>query len=130
MATLAELVAGKTLAEARAYLAETITAPNPERINTAKIMARMSIDDARAVLGRLQQASALDPLVAEGLIQLRDQEGGMDLSHANAQTMIDQLFSDNPELAARVKALGTQQVTRAEANGLGRVKDGHILEVL
>ena len=126
--TLAELVAGKTLAQARAHLDELVTVPNPERINVAALMARLSNTESGEVLGTLRAVAASNPLVDEALIQLRGD--GLDLSHANAKTMIDQLFAGNPALATKLKALGEKQVTRAEANGLGRVKNGHILDAL
>lgn len=126
MTTLTELVAGKTLAQARAYLDEVVTVPNPERINVAALMARLSNVESGEVLATLRTVAASNALVDEALIQLRGE--GLDLSHANARTMIDALFTGG--LAAKLKALGEKQVTRAEANGLGRVKDGHILEVL
>lgn len=124
--TLAELVAGKTLAQARAYLDELVTVANPERINVAALMARLTNDESGEVFATLHAEAASNPLVSEALIQLRGE--GLDLSHANAKAMIDALFTG--ELAIKLKALGEKQVTRAEANGLGRVKDGHILEVL
>lgn len=126
MSTLTELVAGKTLAQARAYLDEVITAPNPEMITATKIMARLSLQDAATVFGTLRAVAEQNPLVYEALQQLRGD--GIDLSHDNARAMVDQLFS--AELAAKVKALGEMQVTRAAANGLGRVKDGHILDAI
>lgn len=128
MSTLTELVAGKTLAQARAYLDEVITAPNPEMITATKIMARLSLQDAATVFGTLRAVAEQNPLVYEALQQLRGD--GIDLSHDNAKDMIDYLFAGNPTLAAKLKALGEKQVTRAEANGLGRVKDGHILDAL
>ena len=128
MSTLAELVAGKTLAQARAYLDEMVTVPNPERINVVSLMARLTNAESGEVLATLRTAAAVNPLVDEALIQLRGE--GLDLSHANAKAMIDQLFAGNTALANKLKALGEKQVTRAQANGLGRVKDGHILEVL
>jgi len=125
MSTLAELVAGKTLAEARAYLAEQVTVPDPTLVTTRTVMARLTVEEAGTVFGTLQAASS-NPLVFEALQQLRGE--GIDLSHANARAMIDFLFQG--AIATKLKALGEKQITRAEANGLGRVKDGHILEVL
>lgn len=126
MNTLAQLVAGKTLAQARAHLDESVTVPNTERITVTALMSRLTNTESGQVFATLTAAAQANPLVNEALIQLRGD--GLDLSHANAQAMIDALFTG--ELAAKLKALGEKQVTRAEANGLGRVKDGHILEVL
>lgn len=132
MSTLAELVAGKTLAEARAYLDQLVTVPNPEPIDSTKLMARLDPTDANEVLATLKGVAASDHplkhLVGEAYTQVQGK--GIDLSHVHSRTMIDALFAGNPTLAAKLKALGEKQVTRAEANGLGRVKDGHILEVL
>lgn len=128
MSTLDELVAGKTLAQARAYLDELVTVPNPERINVAALMARLSNTESGEVLATLRTVAASNPLVDEALIQLRGE--GLDLSHANAKAMIDQLFAGNTALANKLKALGEKQVTRAQANGLNRVKDGHILDAI
>lgn len=128
MSTLTELVAGKTLAQARAYLDEMVTVPNPERINVVSLMSRLTNAESGEVLATLRTAAAVNPLVDEALIQLRGE--GLDLSHANAKAMIDQLFAGNTALANKLKALGEKQVTRAQANGFGKVKDGHILEVL
>lgn len=124
MSTLAELVAGKTLVQARAHLNELVTVPNTELVTTRTLMAELTLTEARAVFAALKGASASDDLVAEAFDRLKD--GGLDLSHANAKAMIDALFTG--ELATKLKALGEKQVTRAEANGLGRVKDGHILD--
>ena len=128
MSALAELVAGKTLAQARAYLDEMVTVPNPERINVVSLMARLTNAESGEVLATLRTSAAANPLVDEALIQLRGE--GLDLSHANAKAMIDQLFTGNTALANKLKALGEKQVTRAQANGLGRVKDGHILDAI
>lgn len=128
MSTLTELVAGKTLAQARAYLDEMVTVPNPERINVVSLMSRLTNAESGEVLATLRTAAASNPLVDEALIQLRGE--GLDLSHANAQAMIDTLFAGNTALANKLKALGEKQVTRAQANGLTRVKDGHILDAL
>ena len=130
--TLAELVAGKTLAQARVFLDELVTVPNPEPIDSTKLMARLDPSDANEVLATLKAISASDHplkhLVGEAYIQIQGK--GIDLSHTHSRTMIDQLFAGNPALAGKLKALGQKQVTRAEANGLGRVKDGHILDAL
>lgn len=124
--TLSNLIAGKTFAEARAFLDEVVTVPNPERINVTSLMARLTNAESGEVLATLRTVAASNPLVDEALIQLRGE--GLDLSHANAKAMIDQLFAGNTALANKLKALGEKQVTRAQANGLGRVKDGHILD--
>lgn len=108
MSTLAELVAGKTLAQARAYLDELVTVANPERINVAALMARLENTESGEVFATLHTAAASNPLVSEALIQLRGE--GLDLSHANARAMIDQLFTG--ELATKLKALGEKQAPR------------------
>lgn len=119
-----------TYSAARAWLDATVTVPNTERIDTAKIMARMSEDDARAVLGRLKNVAQTDVLVEEAFRQLQS-EIGLDLSHPNARSMIGKLFVDDPALAARVQALGEKQVPRWESLGFGRrPKDGPLLSAL
>ena len=130
--TLSNLIAGKTFAEARAFLDEMVTAPNPEPIDSTKLMARLSVEDANDVIGTLKAVAASDHpmrhLVGEAFTQIQGK--GIDLSHANAKAMIDQLFAGNTALANKLKALGEKQVTRAQANGLNRVKDGHILDAI
>lgn len=119
-----------TYSAARAWFDAEVTVPSPERIDTAKIMARMSVGDARAVLGRLKQVATSDALVDEALMQLRS-ETGIDLSHPNARAMIDELFASDAALATRVKALGEKQVPRWESLGFTRrPKDGPLLSAL
>lgn len=117
MSTLAQLVAGKTLAEARAYLDELVTVPNPEPIDSTKLMARLDPLDANAVLATLKEVAASDHalkhLVGEAYTQLQGK--GIDLSHDHSKAMIGQLFS--AELAAKVKALGEKQAPRWQTLG-------------
>lgn len=115
--TLRDLIAtgpGGTDAEVLAWLLTTVTAPDPTRVTTTTVMARLSPTDAGTVFGTLAAASS-NPLVAEAQIQLRGE--GLDLSHANARAMIDQLFAGNTELRDKVKALGERQAARCEAAG-------------
>lgn len=131
---LAELIAtkpgSKALADVKAWLEETVTVPNPELVTSRTVMARLTITEAATLFATLKAAAASNdptaPLVAEALEQLRG--NGIDLSHANAKAMIDALFS--AELAAKVKALGEKQIPRWQQTGLGRLKDGYILEAL
>lgn len=106
--TLAELVAGKTLAQARAYLDELVTVPNTELVTTRAVMAKLTIQEAGAVFAALRAAADQNPVVFEALAQLRGE--GLDLSHANAKAMIDALFTG--ELATKLKALGEKQAPR------------------
>lgn len=110
--TLAELVSGKTFAQARAYLDEVITAPNPEPIDSTKLMARLSVEDSNEVIGTLKAVAASDHpmrhLVGEAFTQIQGK--GIDLSHANSRAMIDTLFP--AALAGRIKALGEKSVPR------------------
>ena len=108
MSTLAQLVAGKTLAQARAHLDELVTVPNTERITVTALMSRLTNTESGQVFATLTSAAQANPLVNEALIQLRGD--GLDLSHANAQAMIDALFTG--ELAAKLKALGEKQAPR------------------
>lgn len=100
--------AARTDAEVLAWLHETVTAPDPTRVTTTTVMARLSPTDAAAVFGTLSAAADANPLVAEALIQLRGE--GLDLSHANARAMIDALFAE--PLRSALKALGERQVSR------------------
>lgn len=113
MSTLAELVAGKTLAQARSYLDELVTVPNPELVTTRAVMAKLTLPEAGAVFAALRAAAEQNPIVYEALQQLRGE--GLDLSHANAKAMADQLFP--AELAAKVKALGEKQAPRWQTLG-------------
>lgn len=130
--TLAELIATKpgshAFADVRAWLEEPVTVPNPELVTSRTVMAKLTIAEAATLFATLKAAAASNdptaPLVAEALEQLRS--GGIDLSHANAQAMIDALFS--VELATKVKALGEKQIPRwQEVDGLSRLKDGYIM---
>lgn len=113
--TLHDLIAsepanvGRTDAEVLAWLSETVTAPDPTRVTTTTVMARLSPEDAATVFGTLSGLAPVAPLVAEALIQLRGE--GLDLSHANARAMIDALFPEEP-LRSALKALGERQVPR------------------
>lgn len=132
--TLAELLADlpgdRTLANARAWLEQTITVPDATLVTARRVMADLTITEAATLFGTLTTAAASNaptaPLVAEALTQLRG--GGIDLSHANARAMIDALFE--PALAAKVKALGEKTVARWQQTDLYRLKDGYILEAL
>lgn len=112
--TLAELVTGKTLAQARVFLDELVTVPNPEPIDSTKLMARLQPAEANEVLGTLKGVAAsehpLRHLVGEAYLQVQGK--GIDLSHDHSRDMIDQLFAGNPTLATKLKALGEKQAPR------------------
>lgn len=72
------------------------------RIDAVMLMARLTNSEATAVFTKLREVAAQNVLVDEALQQLRTT--GLDLSHANAQAMIDQLFA--APLAEKLKALG------------------------
>lgn len=116
--------AARTDAQVLAWLLETVTAPDPTRVTTTTVMARLSPADAATVFGTLTAAAASNALVAEAVIQLRGD--GLDLSHANARAMIDSLFAE--PLRSTLKALGERQVPRWQAHGLRAPKLGHVAE--
>lgn len=72
------------------------------RIDAVALMARLTNEEATTVFTTLRTAAAQNVLVDEALRQIRTT--GLDLSHANAQAMIDQLFSE--PLASKLKGLG------------------------
>lgn len=113
--------ATRTDAEVLEWLLEMVTAPDPTRVTTTTVMARLSPTDAGTVFGTLAAASG-NPLIAEALIQLRGD--GLDLSHTNARAMIDALFTD--PLRSALKALGEQQCTRAAAHGFAGAHLGDV----
>lgn len=128
--TLAELLASydgeRTVSAARAWLVEVVTVPDDTRVTSTAIMARLTPPEAAAVFGTLQAAAASNALVAESLHCLRG--NGLDLSHDNARTMIDTLFTE--PLRAKVKSLGEKTVPRWRQTDLTRLKDGYIEEAL
>jgi hypothetical protein len=106
--------------EAHASLrAADILAPAEERIDMVKLLARLTLDEARAVISTLRAAAAADVLVEEGLLQLRTT--GLDLSAANSVAMIHALFAGDPPLRGKLLALGQRTISRAEQLGLGGV---------
>ena len=92
---------------AASFNALALREPSAERIDTTRLMARMSNSDAGTVLATIRGAAAQNPLVEEALIQMRGAIG-IDLSHSNARAMIDALFSE--PLRGRLKALGEKPV--------------------
>lgn len=116
--------AARTDAEVLAWLHETVTAPDPTRVTTTTVMARLSPQDAGTVFGTLATLAPSNPLVAEALIQLRGE--GLDLSHANARAMIDALFSE--PLRATLKALGERQVPRYTLAGYTGIGLGDVTQ--
>ena len=116
--------ASRTDAEVLEWLHETVAAPDPTRVTTTTVMARLSPTDAATVFGTLSAAADANPLVAEALIQLRGD--GLDLSHANARAMIDALFSE--PLRGTLKALGEKSVPRYTLAGYTGVGLGDVTQ--
>lgn len=103
----AQAAAGNWVAVAAAVNAAQVRVPNADLVTMRTVMARLSVDDARTVIGTLRTAANSDALVAEALDQLRG--SGLDLSHDNARAMITALFPD--PLRSAVMALGEKVLT-------------------
>lgn len=72
------------------------------RIDAVALMARLTNEEAATVFTTMRTVAAQNVLVDEALQQIRTT--GLDVSHVNAQAMIDQMFSE--PLASKLKGLG------------------------
>lgn len=108
----------KTTSEILAYFQESVSQNVTEDYTVAKLINLLGEDNARIVVGTIQQAAAVDPLMGPTLSAL-SVSPGIQLYTDDRQAGIDQLaaFASWPnELTQAVKALGRRTLTRWENN--------------
>lgn len=110
--------ASMTAEQIHAHLLETETVPNPQTVITATLIEALGPDAARVVLGSMQSAATVDPIVGaayQALVTV-----GITLHQPDRLAMLDALAaaSDWPtELTAAVKALGVTTRPRWQSIG-------------
>lgn len=108
----------KSPSEILVYFQESVSQNITEDYTVAKLINLLGEDNARIVVGTIQQAAAVDPLMGPTLNAL-SVAPGIQLYTDDRQAGIDQLavFASWPnELTQAVKALGRRMLTRWENN--------------
>lgn len=109
-------------AELLAYLQQPANSPRPNPVTVATMIATIGRDATRQVLGTIQAAAAVDPIL--GAVYQALASSGISLHQVDRQSMIDELAvagSWSPELIAAVKSLGVDPRPRWEVLGFAEL---------
>lgn len=85
-------------------------------VTTRTVLAELSLDHARALLGALRAAAQVDPVAAEGMELLR-RDPGIDVAHSSTRAVVAALLDAKAitqEVSDAVLALGQLPSSRAE----------------